>query len=77
MLPTEVNTTQTGKAVLAAFRRSDAGKTIRKPQSVFEHGHWWIVDNESGGQWSVVDAEGPNTLWGFGFECVTEPDEAQ
>ena len=38
---------------------------------VFEHGQWWAVDAVRGGQWSVVDAEGPGTTCGFDFEQVT------
>jgi len=41
---------------------------------VFEHGQLWVVDGDSGGQWSVVDATGGDSCDGFGFECVTEPD---
>lgn len=47
----------------------------RKNMAVFfEHGHWWAMDNDTGAQWDVVDAEGMDTFDGFGFEQVTEDD---
>ncbi len=51
------------------------GVDVDEIRTVFEHGQWWVVNAVSGAQWSVVDAEGPGTVDGFGFEQVTAPDE--
>jgi len=45
-----------------------------KAKVVFEHGHLWIV-HPNGGQWDVVDADGPGTIDGFSFEQVSEPED--
>lgn len=42
---------------------------------VFEHGQFWITHRPSGKQWSVEDAEGVNTFYGFDFEVVTEGED--
>lgn len=36
---------------------------------VFEHGHWWLTLPD-GSIFDVVDAEGPDTVNGFGLERV-------
>jgi hypothetical protein len=41
----------------------------------YEHGQWWVVCNACGAQWSVVDAEGGDSVGGFDFEQVTQGDE--
>ena len=40
----------------------------------YEHGQWWIVDGASGACWSVVDAEGGDSIEGFSFEVVDSGD---
>ncbi len=67
LLPSEVETPETGELVLADFKR-------QKPahggaDAVFEHGHWWVSCRFCGGQWDAVDA-----VEGFEFERVTEGD---
>ncbi len=42
----------------------------------FEHGQWWVTVKPTGAQWSVHDAEGHGSVDGFGFEQVTEGDDA-
>ena len=75
MLKTETNTldmeSQIRKAAYEAL--SIRGGQL---QSDFEHGQWWITNQESGAQWSVVDAEGGLSVDGFDFEQVTEGDES-
>jgi hypothetical protein len=40
----------------------------------FEHGQWWVENIKSGAQWSVCDAIGANTFYGFCFEQVSRGD---
>lgn len=47
----------------------------RRLQTNFEHGQWWITDQQTGAQWSVVDATGPGSDNGFSFEQVSPEDE--
>lgn len=70
-LKTEVNTPKMRARVMAAFRLRFNTKRIG-PAAWFEHGQWWIVDNVTGAQWSVVDAEGGTSVDGFDFEQVSE-----
>jgi hypothetical protein len=59
-------------------RALEAAKESLQRQNLsadFEHGQWWITDLDSGAQWSVVDAEGGNSIDGFDFEQVTQGDE--
>ena len=64
------------KAISAFFKSHRITRTRRRQYDyVFEHGQLWIVNGTTGGQWSVVDAEGPGTMNGFDFECVNEPEE--
>ena len=69
MLKTK-NPKSSKKRILAAARVVLGGCTV-----VYEHGQWWLIHQMSGTQWSVVDAEGPGTSDGYGFETVTEPNE--
>ncbi len=46
----------------------------RRLDTVYEHGHWWIVCGNCGAQWDAVDASGPGSAAGFGFEMVTQGD---
>ena len=62
-------------AISAFFRLQHIPRTSRGSYDyVFEHGHLWTVCGRNGGQWSVMDAEGPGSYNGFSFECVTTPD---
>lgn len=47
----------------------------RHVSAFFEHGNWWVFNLKTGAQYSVVDAEGPNTIDGFDLEQVTDGDE--
>lgn len=49
--------------------------TRKRLQADFEHGQWFITDMMTGAQYSVVDAEGGDSVNGFSFEQVTEGDE--
>lgn len=37
--------------------------------TVFEHGHWWIV-LKTGEAFDAVDSQGPGSVDGFAFESV-------
>ena len=79
MLKTERNTRTMEARVKAAARKGidcirDGGYKLN---TVFEHGHWWVIAytgdyNEFSEHeeytFSVQDAEGPGTFNGFGFE---------
>lgn len=75
MLKCETNTPQMEKRIGDAF---DA----RFPQYKgdcnvdFEHGQWWVNHILTGAAWAVFDAEGGDSVDGFGFEQVSEGDEA-
>ena len=45
-------------------------------RSHFEHGQWWITDNDTGAQWSVVDCQTEAGDNYYGFEQVSEGEEA-
>ena len=45
-----------------------------EPEAVWEYGHWWIVDRATGAQYDAVDASGPGSCGGWGFERVSEGD---
>ena len=74
MLNTERNTPAMGKRVAKAARKLLG---VRKGVNVhFEHGQWWVSiagGRLDGAQYSVVDAEGPDTVDGFDLEMITEP----
>lgn len=76
MLKTE--NPKNGLKAIAAFFAVERIKRTSRPDYdyVFEHGQLWIVGRGpvAGAIWSVVDAEGPDTHNGFGFEQVSEPD---
>lgn len=64
-LKTEHNTKEMGKRVKAAATEFGRGR----PSDVFfEHGQWWVRWGPK--TFSVVDAEGPGSIDGFGFEEV-------
>ena len=41
----------------------------------YEHGQWWVTILETGAQYSVVDAEGGDSIDGYDFEQVTLGEE--
>jgi hypothetical protein len=61
-------------------RRNAAGNIgkVRRVDSFFEHGQWWITDLDTGDQWAVNDAEGSEAngvFDGFCFEQVSHGEE--
>jgi hypothetical protein len=86
MLMTETNTRSVERKIRAAFRNSQQGYRFglhgesrpkmarhRRIQTDFEHGQWWVIDLDTGAQWSVCDATpGP-----FCFEQVTQGEETE
>lgn len=62
-----------GASAKRAFRRI-YGNMYGSITPFYEHGHWFIT-TESGAQFDAVDAEGPDTEGGWGFEQVTAPDD--
>lgn len=78
-LPSEIDNKETGERVRAAFEVSDHAHEHDGSSDVFaehyEHGHWWIIC-DCGAQWSVVDQVGGDAIDGFGFEQVSDGDEA-
>jgi len=74
MLKSETNTPRMEKLIGDAF-------DIKFPHLKgdcnvdFEHGQWWVHHIFSGAAWSVVDAEGPGSIYGFDFEQVSEGDD--
>jgi hypothetical protein len=80
-LKTEQNTASMERRVRNAFRAFATKDThdFEYFNAVFEHGQWWIVailteetdfDDEGEKTYSVVDAEGGDSVDGFGFEEV-------
>jgi hypothetical protein len=65
VLPTEQNI----QAIERRIRRAINALGYRG-DLVYEHGHWWLMLPD-GGIFDVVDAEGPNTIDGFGLERVS------
>lgn len=72
MLKTERNTKTMEKRVLKMARKMLGTRNV---SAFFEHGNWWVSNLKTGAQYSVVDAEGPNTIDGFDLEQVTDGDE--
>ena len=65
-LKTETNT----RKMETQIRRAFANKFPHgRAKSVFEHGQWWMLAGDA--IWSVVDAEGIDTVDGFDFERVS------
>lgn len=76
MLKTEKNTKTMGTRVLRAFRKSGiVRKRIRRTDSFFEHGQWWVQHLDTGAQWSAHDCSGVGEVDGFCFEQVTQGEE--
>lgn len=74
-LKTETNTVAMERRVMSAARAIQWKLKRPKLSIDFEHGQWWVTDLKTGAQWSVVDAEGGNSVDGFDFEQVTDGDE--
>lgn len=76
-LKTETNTLMMRMQVSRAFAASRGiiGKNKAGIGAVFEHGQWWIRLRD-GALFSVVDAEGPGSVDGFGFEQVSTGADA-
>lgn len=74
MLKSETNTRAIERRVLRAFRAIYSARRATL-QATFEHGQWWITNQSTGSQWSVVDATGNRSFDGFAFERVTTGDE--
>lgn len=69
LLPSQRNTIAIERKVRSAARA--AGLVNRTTaRAVFEHGHWWIENSQTGAQWDAVDTD-----TGFAFEQVTAGDE--
>lgn len=64
-LPSEQNT----RAMDRRVRRAALALGFRHFDTVFEHGHWWII-LKSGEAFDAVDACGPGSIDGFSFEAV-------
>jgi hypothetical protein len=71
MLQTEQRTVEMGARVSDAAQMV-LGLKVEELQVDFEHGQWWVTNRPTGAQWSAVDADGPETWDGFGFEQVPE-----
>lgn len=75
-LKTEINTPEMDERVEAAAHAYFAGREYDYLSTYYEHGQWWLTfvptnpdaDDEL---YSVVDAEGGDSVDGFGFELVT------
>jgi hypothetical protein len=74
-LKTETNTPAIERQVLAAARKCLYRGRSTRLTATFEHGQWWVTREETGAQWSVVDASGPGSYNGLGFERVTRGDD--
>jgi hypothetical protein len=74
MLNTETNTSKMLTRIKSAFQASNLYDTLALYQYDFEHGQWWITELGTGRQWSVVDAIGGQSIYGFDFELVSAGD---
>lgn len=70
ILKTEQNTPAMEAKVLKAARKHFHQR--KNIHAFFEHGQWWISLDVDGIEvyYSVVDAEGPGSINGFGFKEV-------
>jgi hypothetical protein len=70
-LQTEQNTPAVMRKIRGAFRQMFGRRVFG---TFYEHGQWWVscedLDGDDAGEalFSVVDAEGPGSINGFGFE---------
>lgn len=74
-LQSGVNTLAMAERVRAAFDAWDDVDGAHDPDVFFEHEQWWVQCWGCGATWSVVDAAGPGSVDGFGFEQIDEGDE--
>jgi hypothetical protein len=72
MLNAERNTKSMEKRVLKMARKMLGTRNV---SAFFEHGQWLVFNLKTGAQYSVVDAEGPNTIDGFDLEQISDGDE--
>ena len=72
MLKTENPNTSERRILSAARARLYRPRSRQPLLAFFEHGQWWVENRDTGAQWSVVDAEGGQSVDGFDFENVTE-----
>lgn len=72
MLKCETNTPQmAGRIISAAYKRfSNVFVGGGVFDAYFEHGQWWLFDIASERTFSVVDADGGDSVDGFDFEEV-------
>ena len=68
MLKCETNTPQMAGRILSASYKFFKGAGVF--DVYFEHGQWWLFEISSDRTFSVVDAEGGNSVNGFDFEEV-------
>lgn len=68
MLKCETNSPQmSGRILRAAYVRFKGAGIF---DAYFEHGQWWLFDISTDRTFSVVDAEGGDSVDGFDFEEV-------
>lgn len=68
MLKSETNTPQmAGRIMRAAYHKFPAAGPL---DVYFEHGQWWLFDIAGDRTFSVVDADGGDSVSGFDFEEV-------
>ncbi len=71
-LKTEQNTPGMAQRIIDAWATTPDAAT-HTGSAAYEHGQHWIICNECGASWSVVDEE-PG-IDGFGFEQIADGDE--
>lgn len=74
MLKSETNTPQMAGRILDAAYVWAANTFAENPNGpldvYFEHGQWWLFDIAGDRTFSVVDADGGDSVDGFAFEEV-------
>jgi hypothetical protein len=77
MLRTETNTPET-EADIRREAMDETGLDLDRDdiQTDFEHGQWWVTQLSTGAQWSVVDVLTRAGEEVFGFEQVSEGEDA-
>jgi hypothetical protein len=72
MLKSETRTAAMQKRIKRAFCLSAQCSRPKKSYSVeWDHGQWFVRHAASGAWWSVVDADGGDSIDGFDFEMIT------
>jgi len=72
-LPSTINEPGVERRIRRAFRQLHRGASRRPFETVYEHGHWWVLELDAEDQlvtWDAVDASGPGSVLGFSFEQV-------